>query len=56
MLRNVQRSAMLFEPANGLLMSVSITLVSSQKTNSLSLTAPPVRMDMVIAFNREPQV
>ncbi len=56
MLRNVQRSAMLVGPANGLLMTTRISLVSSQKTNDSSLIASPVHMGTIGAFRREPLV
>ncbi len=52
----VQRPATLCRIASGLLITVRIGLVSSQQTESSSLTALPAHMDMMVALRKDPQV
>ncbi len=56
MFRNVQSSAMLLMPANGSHSTVRTELVSSQQTESPSLTAAPVLMDTMAALGQDPRV
>ncbi len=53
---SVQRSAILVKPVTGLLTTVRVQFVSSPKTGSPSLLAPPVHMGMLAAFKAGPQV